>query len=94
MIDANREADNERIAIKRVKVDTEELSIMNFLSTCRDKTNHAVPLLAVLPDPFDRRLSLMVMPYLRPFDDPRFATIGEVVEFIDQMVEVKLVLLS
>ncbi|KAI0828174.1 kinase-like protein [Trametes gibbosa] len=88
IIDARRREDNERVAIKRVRSDTGELDIMKFLSAFEDdNTNHTVPLLAVLPDPFDKQLSLMVMPFLRPFDDPEFTTIGEVVEFIDQMVE-------
>lgn len=31
----------------------------------------------------------MVMPYLRSFDDPEFELIGEVVEFVRQMLEVR-----
>ena len=30
----------------------------------------------------------MVMPYLRPFNDPEFRTIGEVVDFVSQTLEV------
>ena len=31
----------------------------------------------------------MVMPYLRPFNDPEFEAVGEVVEFITQTLEVR-----
>lgn len=31
----------------------------------------------------------MIMPYLRPFDDPEFGAIGEVVDFVKQTLEVR-----
>jgi hypothetical protein len=33
-------------------------------------------------------MNIIVMPLLRPFDDPPFDTIGEVVDFITQVAEV------
>lgn len=30
----------------------------------------------------------MVMPYLRPCNDPDFATVGDIIEFIGQTLEV------
>lgn len=47
-----------------------------------------MPVLDVLNDPFDLLEVLMVMPYLRPFDDLEFQTIGEVVDFVSQTLEV------
>ena len=47
-----------------------------------------MPILDVFTDPFDASLSLLVMPYLRPFNDPEFCTIGEVMDFIRQTLEV------
>lgn len=32
---------------------------------------------------------MMVMPYLRPCNNPEFATLGDVVDFIDQTIEVR-----
>lgn len=40
-------------------------------------------------DPLNSSQTLMVMPYLRPFDDPEFGTIGEVVDFLKQTLEVR-----
>lgn len=63
----------------------------------KDPRNHCVQLLEVLPDPLQADSALMVMPYLRPFDDPEFGAIGEVVEFVKQILEVsslRIVMLS
>lgn len=88
VIDAMRRTDNELVAIKTFPRNSQEVHIAQFLSNAEDKMNHAVPVFAILPDPFDPQLSLMVMPYLRPCNDPEFGTIGEVIEFINQLVEV------
>ncbi|KAI0634041.1 kinase-like domain-containing protein [Trametes polyzona] len=87
VIDARRQEDNKLVAIKRFRTDSQELPIVQFLSTLKDDMNHAVPLLAVLPDPIEDSMALLVMPFLRPCNNPDFAIIGEVVDFIDQMVE-------
>ncbi|KAI0828178.1 kinase-like protein [Trametes gibbosa] len=87
VIDARRQKDNELVAIKRIRRDSQEQQIIQFLATLTDETNHTVPVCAVLPDPFDHQISLMVMPFLRPCYNPEFTTIGDAVEFIDQMVE-------
>lgn len=54
----------------------------------RNPANHCVPILDVLEDPIDPTQSLLVMPYLRPFNDPDFGAIGEVVDFVEQTLEV------
>ncbi|KAI0634044.1 kinase-like protein [Trametes polyzona] len=87
VIDARRKEDHELVAIKKVRKSTQELSIVKYLAGLKDDMKHVVPLLATLTDPFDKGIQLMVMPYLRPCNNPDFTTIGEVVEFIDQMVE-------
>jgi hypothetical protein len=53
-----------------------------------------VPVLEVLQDLEDEDLQLMVMPFLRPYDEPRFDTFGEAVECFRQLFEVNFRLLS
>jgi hypothetical protein len=56
-----------------------------------DSRNHCVPLLDLIDlsqtKPDGRKL--MVMPFLRPFKNPRFQTYGEFVAFFIQMCEVR-----
>ena len=54
-----------------------------------DPRNHCVPFLEVIPCPDDDDLTIVVMPFLREFDSPDFDTMGEVLEFIRQMLEVR-----
>lgn len=42
-----------------------------------------------MDDPYDADRRLMVMPLLRTYNDPKFATVGEVVEFFHQAFEVR-----
>jgi hypothetical protein len=41
-----------------------------------------------IPDPSIVGACYLVMPLLRPFNNPEFAVIGEVVEFIQQLLDV------
>jgi hypothetical protein len=52
--------------------------------------NHCVPLLDTLELPDEPEQKLMVMPFLRPFDNPRFQTFGEFVSFFSQICDVRL----
>jgi hypothetical protein len=54
----------------------------------RDPTNHCVPILDSFSDPVFPRVDYIVMPALRPFNDPEFCFIGEVVDFVTQLLEV------
>lgn len=77
--------------IKLVSKTNNEVPIASLLSTpelLQDPTNHCVPIFDVLDDPLEPTKALLVMPYLRPFDDPEFRTIGEVVDFVSQTLEV------
>lgn len=69
----------------------QELEIARIFSSPelrRHLRNHCVPLLDVieLPDALDEKL--IVMPLLRPFDEPRFQTYAEFVAFFTQICEV------
>lgn len=77
--------------MKRVRADSHESVLSQLFSepTLRsDKRNRCVPILDVLSLP-DCADVLLVMPFLRFWDDPRLQTIGEVVEFFRQMLEVR-----
>ncbi|RPD57465.1 kinase-like protein [Lentinus tigrinus ALCF2SS1-7] len=87
VMDARRLSDNALVAIKRVPKDTEEMHIAQFLSSIRDPQNHCVPIIEILPDPFDSLLYLLVMPYLRQCNNPDFCSVGEVICFMEQTME-------
>ncbi|KAI0077838.1 hypothetical protein K474DRAFT_1707019 [Panus rudis PR-1116 ss-1] len=90
VIDATRKKDGVRVSLKVVDRATQEAQIGQYLSRLEvrdDPRNHCVPILDVLPDPLDLSHQLIVMPYLRPFNDPEFMTIGEVADFARQTLE-------
>ncbi|KAH9851078.1 kinase-like domain-containing protein [Lenzites betulinus] len=77
----------ELVAIKRLENYAQEIEIAQFVTALKHPHNHCVPVIDIFPDPDEPEWYFMVMPYLRPFDDPEFELIGEVVEFIRQMLE-------
>ncbi|KAI0645055.1 kinase-like protein [Trametes meyenii] len=87
IMDAKRISTDETVAIKTFRKDTQELQISRFLSSMRHPQNHSVPVLQVFDDPHDSRLALMVMPFLRPCNDPEFTTVGDIIVFVDQTLE-------
>ena len=92
-MDAMRYRDRKQVMLKRVPAAAgRELEISQLVSSPRlrhDPRNHCVPLLEVieLPDAHDQKV--MVMPLLRPFDQPRFQTFGEFVAFFTQICDVR-----
>lgn len=90
VMDATRRRDGSLVAIKVTRNDTEEIAIASFLSSSKllaDLRNHTAPLLEVMHDASDSKASFMVMPYLRPFNNPEFGAVGEAVEFVRQSLE-------
>lgn len=84
-------SDSLLVCIKRIATDGQELSITQLLNEeglRKDAHNHSVPILDVLEDDEDRSISYLVMPFLRPMDDPPFSHVGDVLEFVDQVLEV------
>lgn len=53
-----------------------------------DEGNHTIPVFEVLEVDDDHDLCVVVTPLMRSFDDPRFETMGEVVDFLGQVLEV------
>ena len=88
VIDARRRDDGELVAIKSCTNDSQEIVIAQYVTSLQDPRNHCVQMLDVFPDPMDSDVTLMVMPFLRPCNDPAFETIGEMTDFIDQTIEV------
>ncbi|KAL6300717.1 hypothetical protein BKA93DRAFT_740008 [Sparassis latifolia] len=90
VIDAIRKSDGMLVSIKTVKRDGDEVRIANYLSRLEVSShplNRCVPVLDIFPDPLNHDAAFMVMPFLRPFDNPEFGAIGEVTEFVRQTLE-------
>jgi hypothetical protein len=71
----------------------DEVKISMYLSTeemLRDAANHCVPILDYFRDPILPEVEYIVMPVLRAFDNPEFCFVGEVVDFVTQLLEVGL----
>jgi hypothetical protein len=94
MLDATRIADGRFVYLKIISksVHPFEADIGLFFSSGTlgpDPRNHCVPIYEVLQLPDDDDRIILVMPLLRDYFDPRFDTVGEVVEFFRQMFEVR-----
>ena len=90
-MDARRASDGRMVYLKRVRTDSEELSIATLFSqeTARsDPTNHCVPILDVIGDEEEPTISYIVMPFLRHIDRPPFEGLGDIIRFVDHMLEV------
>lgn len=69
-----------------------EAEIGTFLSSralASDPHNHCNPIHEVLKVPDDDDRIILVMPLLRPYNDPPFETFGETVDFFSQIFEVR-----
>ena len=85
--------DGRQVMLKKVPVrgGQQELKIAQMFSSPevrREPRNHCVPLLEILELPNTLDQKLMVMPLLRPFNEPLFRTYGEFVAFFTQICEV------
>ena len=92
-MDATRRRDGKHVMLKKIYPDegAHELVITQLFSSrelVRDPRNHCVPLLDIVEIPQNGQ-KLMVMPLLRPFNDPHFQTFGEFVAFFTQICEVR-----
>jgi len=93
LLDATRIADGRYVFLKVIKksVHPYEADIGLFFSSetlASDPRNHCVPIYEVLQLPDDDDKIILVMPLLREYYNPRFDTVGEVVEFFRQVFEV------
>lgn len=93
VLDATREKDGNTVCIKLIQKPTDEVNIARYLSSqelLRHSNNHTALLIDSFQDPDLPGVEYIVMPVLRPYDDPEFGVIGEVVEFVTQILEVLL----
>ena len=92
VIDATKQ-DRTVVAIKWIRDGSLEVEIAKYLSSeelRRDTWNHCAPILDTFIDPDHAYpdAHFLVMPLLRPFDDPEFSALEEVVDFVDQILAV------
>ncbi|KAK0464360.1 uncharacterized protein EV420DRAFT_1038122 [Desarmillaria tabescens] len=92
-IDAKDTSTGQVVAMKRIKHENNpnELAIGTLLTSeerSLDRRNHCVPILRTLHIPGEEGHVIIVMPYLRPWYDPKFKTIGEGIQFFREMLEV------
>jgi hypothetical protein len=91
-MDAIRRRDGKRVMFKRLFADEAPderfiTRMFSFPECARNPRNHCVPLLDVIEIP-NTGEKLMVMPFLRPFNNPHFQTYGEFMAFFTQICEV------
>jgi len=94
-MDATRVSDGLYVTLKTVKKSKHPYEVeigQYFMSEqlASDPKNHCVPFFDVLSIPNESDICIIVMPALLPFAKPRFDTIGEVVECLRQLFEVRM----
>ncbi|KAJ7455661.1 hypothetical protein B0H11DRAFT_2161022 [Mycena galericulata] len=87
IMDARRVSDGIQVMLKSIStsIHPHEVEIAGLLSSpphLNNPRNHSVPILEVLRDPFDTDKQLIVMPLCVRFDEPRFDTVGEGIEYL------------
>ncbi|KAL1661238.1 hypothetical protein GGF50DRAFT_129666 [Schizophyllum commune] len=92
VLDATRLSDGVSVMLKRVdrRQHPDEVEITALLSSpplSSDPRNHCIPLFDVLEVPDNASMRIMVLPLLRRCADPRFDTVGEVVDCLQQVLE-------
>ncbi|KZT71756.1 hypothetical protein DAEQUDRAFT_687108 [Daedalea quercina L-15889] len=92
ILDATRQSDGLPVTLKAIDTGVHpfEVEIGQFLSSeqlAEEPRNHCVRILDVLQDPTESQKKIIVMPFLKLFDQPEFTTFGEAVGFFRQAIE-------
>ncbi|RDB27847.1 hypothetical protein Hypma_002134 [Hypsizygus marmoreus] len=90
LIDAVCVDNGRKVVIKRVKASSEEISIVQYLSSgppSTDPRNRTVPILDILVSPNDKTQALIVMAQLLEFFYLPFRHVGEVAEAFRQYIQ-------
>lgn len=96
-MDATRREDGRLVSLKTIRHNDNELDIALSLTSpnlIKHSMNHCVRILDTFVDPLDVDRYFLVMPYLRPYDDPPFGAVGEAIDFVRQTLEVRQIYLS
>ena len=91
LVDATHKESGKMVYIKEVKTDSEEYRIAQLLTQedwIDDPRNHCVPIVKLFEDHNNDQVSYIVMPFLRPANDPVFEFVKEIIDFVDQILEV------
>ncbi|KAG5653367.1 hypothetical protein H0H81_000868 [Sphagnurus paluster] len=92
VLDAKRLSDGTTVCVKRIdpQEPTDEVKIAQYLSSPEmrgDPKNHCVQIWDSFRDPILPKVEYIIMPPLRRYADPEFGAVGEVVDFVTQVVE-------
>ncbi len=90
-MDALRVSDSLLVALKRVKASSNEAQVSRMFSSeahTRNPLNQCIPLLQVLQVPGSDDEAVLVMKWMRPVKSPRFRTLGEVLQFLRETLQV------
>ncbi|KAJ7904019.1 hypothetical protein B0H13DRAFT_1620939, partial [Mycena leptocephala] len=88
VLDATRVLDGGQVVLKIVEMGSMEEAIAAFLAGEHDAHKHVLPLLEVIPIYDTPEWGFLVMPCMRQCNySPYFATVGEVAEFVEQVLE-------
>jgi hypothetical protein len=83
---------NGAFVVIQLVTDQREVDIISLLSSNElrsDPRNHCVPILDIIPVPEDPDTTLIVKPLTQDFWRPPLETVDEFVEFLDQVLEVR-----
>ncbi|KAJ3496304.1 hypothetical protein NLJ89_g10505 [Agrocybe chaxingu] len=90
IVDAKRKSDGLPVVVKQVYRTNTELEVMRLFSSVElshNPANHVVQLIDIFMDQDDPDMGFLVMPLLKRYDDPAFGVVGEVVDFVTQVLE-------
>ncbi|KAK7687644.1 hypothetical protein QCA50_008859 [Cerrena zonata] len=92
LIDATRSANAQIVMLKQISIldHPKEVELTQYFSRepfASHPRNHCVQLIDVLRVPSQPDIVILVLPLLRPYEDPWFETVGEAVEFFRQIFE-------
>ncbi|KAJ7143403.1 hypothetical protein C8R43DRAFT_1097594 [Mycena crocata] len=95
VMDATRVSDGAFVMLKQIRPskhpnEVEFCAMFNADPLKSDPRNHCVPLYEVLKVPDEDDILLVVMPFLCKWNAPEFYTIKEIVDFVGQVIEVRI----
>ncbi|KAF9010788.1 kinase-like domain-containing protein [Cyathus striatus] len=90
VLDAKRLKDGKMVCVKMIESNPREINIARYLSSRmlrHHPDNHCAPAFDAFHDEISPEIGFLVMPMLRPFNDPDFGTVDEIVDFVNQVLE-------